>query len=146
MVDVTTSVQIARPAADVAAFACDPDNVPAWYAKITSVEWESPRPVEVGTRLAFVARFLGRTLRYTYVIRELTPGQRLVMSSDQGPFPMETTYTFTGQGTGTEMVLRNRGNPPGFAKLLAPVLSAAVRRANRKDLDRLKTVLEEGIR
>jgi uncharacterized protein YndB with AHSA1/START domain len=142
-VDVRTEIEIARPRVDVAAYAVDPDNAPAWYENIERVEWQTPPPLAVGSRVAFVARFLGRRLAYTYEIRELEPGERLVMSTAEGPFPMETTYTFETLPSGaTRMTLRNRGEPSGFAGVAAPVLAAAMRRANRKDLARVKAILE----
>jgi polyketide cyclase/dehydrase/lipid transport protein len=142
-VDVVTSVVIARPRDVVAAYAADPDNATAWYANIISVEWRSPRPLAIGTRVAFVARFLGRRLAYTYEIRDYRSGDRLVMSTDAGSFPMTTTYEWqdTADG-GTQMLLRNSGEPAGFGRVAAPVMAAAMRRANHKDLDRLKTILE----
>ncbi|MBF6182576.1 Predicted integral membrane protein [Nocardia otitidiscaviarum] len=142
-VDVATTIEIARPRAEVAAFAGDPDNATRWYTNIRSVQWLTAKPVGVGSRMAFVARFLGRELAYTYEVRELVPGERFVMSTAAGPFPMETTYTWedTADG-GTRMTLRNRGEPTGFAKIAAPVLVAAMRSANRKDLERLKELLE----
>jgi hypothetical protein len=93
-VDVVSETVIASDRADVAAYACDPDNATEWYENIASVEWRSPRPLVVGSRLAFVAKFLGRRLEYTYEVRELMPGERFVMSTAEGPFPMETTYGF----------------------------------------------------
>ena len=97
----------------------------------------------VGTRLAFIATFLGRRLSYTYEIRELEPGERLVMSTAQGPFPMETTYTWDDAGEGTtRMTLRNRGEPSGFAKVAAPVMARAMRRAMNGDLRRLSGILQ----
>ena len=142
-VDVETGIEIARPRADVAAYACDPDHATAWYENIKAVEWETPPPLAVGTRVAFAATFLGRRLAYTYEIAELVPGELLVMRTAQGPFPMETTYRFEdAPGGGTRMTLRNRGEPSGFAKVGAPVMAAAMRRANRKDLQALKRVLE----
>jgi uncharacterized protein YndB with AHSA1/START domain len=142
-VDVLTETTIDRPPADVAAYACDPDNATEWYENIKAVEWRSPRPLAVGTRLAFVASFLGRRLEYTYEVRELVPGERFVMSTSEGPFAMETTYTFEdADGGATRMTLRNRGEPSGFAKVAAPVMARAIRRANGKDLRRLKELLE----
>jgi uncharacterized membrane protein len=142
-VDVETAIVIDRPVAAVAAYAADPGNAPEWYVAIESVEWESPPPVAVGSRVAFVARFLGRRLAYTYEVVEHRPGERLVMRTAQGPFPMETTYTWSRVGdSATRMTLRNSGEPAGFAGLAAPVVAAAMRRANRKDLARLKSVLE----
>lgn len=108
-VDVVTEITIDRPRAEVAAYACEPDNATEWYANIETVQWRSPRPLAVGARLAFVARFLGRRLDYTYEVRELAPGERFVMSTEQGPFPMETTYAWEdAPGGATRMTLRNR--------------------------------------
>src|SRR5215210_6418455 len=143
-VDVVTEIELARPRADVAAYACEPDTATEWYENIESVEWRSSPPLAVGTRLAFVAKFLGRRLEYTYEVREYAPGERFVMSTAEGPFPMETTYTFVDAGGGTRMTLRNRGESAGFAKVAAPVVARAMRRANGKDLRRIKEILEAG--
>jgi hypothetical protein len=127
----------------VSAYAADLDNTTSWYENIERVEWKTSRPLEVGSRVAFVAQFLGRQLSYTYEVRELVPGERLVMSTAEGPFPMETTYTWSDAGAaGTRMTLRNRGDPAGFKRIAAPMMARAMRRANRKDLARLKEVLE----
>ena len=143
MVDVVTDTRIARPVEVVAAYAGDPSNAPEWYVNIESVEWKTPPPIRVGSQVEFVARFLGRTLRYTYEIVELVDGERLVMRTAEGPFPMETTYTWRPAGERTtEMTLRNRGEPAGFSRLVAPLMAPAMRRANRKDLARLKAILE----
>lgn len=142
-VDVETRIEIDRPREQVAAFASDPDNATAWYENIESVEWKTGPPLAVGSRIAFVARFLGRRLAYTYEVRELVPGERLVMSTADGLFPMETTYTWEDNGRGgTSMALRNRGEPAGFSRMVGPLLAGAMRRANRKDLERLKEILE----
>jgi uncharacterized protein YndB with AHSA1/START domain len=142
-VDVVVERTIPRPRSEVAAYAADPDNTTSWYANIKAVEWETPRPLAAGSRLAFIATFLGRRLSYTYEIRELVPGERLVMSTAQGPFPMQTTYTWEDAGeSATRMTLRNRGAPSGFKKIAAPVMARAMRRAMTKDLERLSAILE----
>jgi uncharacterized membrane protein len=144
-VDVQVEVVIDRPLVEVASYASDPANAPAWYANIDSVSWQTPPPVSVGARLDFVARFLGRTLSYTYEVEELDPQKRLVMRTADGPFPMETTYTWTEVSGGrTRMTLRNRGTPTGFARLTAPMMELAMRRATTTDLNRLKHLLEGG--
>lgn len=141
-VDVVTTVDISRPRDEVAAYAADPDNATRWYENIRSVEWGTAPPLAVGSRVAFVARFLGRRLAYTYEVLELVPGRRMVMSTAQGPFPMTTTYEWVDVPAGTRMTLRNAGEPSGFARAGAPVLARAMRRANEKDLQRLKELLE----
>ena len=142
-VDVLTEITIERPRDEVAAFAADPSNATTWYKNIKAVEWETTPPAVVGSRLRFRAHFLGRTLEYTYEVREIEPGARFVMATAQGPFPMETTYTWEDAGPGaTKMSLRNRGEPSGFAAVTAPVMARAMRRANQADLQRLKALLE----
>lgn len=143
MVDILTEIQIACPQDVVAEYASNPDNAPEWYVNINSAEWKTPKPLSVGSQVMFRAQFLGRELQYTYEITEYVPGEKLVMRTAEGPFPMETTYTWeTIEGGQTRMTLRNRGNPSGFSKLLAPFMKTAMRRANRKDLTLLKQILE----
>ncbi|WP_236828150.1 MULTISPECIES: SRPBCC family protein [unclassified Blastococcus] len=92
-VDVAVEAVIPHPREVVASYAGDPGNAPQWYADVVSVGWRTPPPDAVGSRVEFVARFLGRTLRYTCEVVELVTGERLVMCSADGPFPMETTCT-----------------------------------------------------
>lgn len=143
-VDVLTDIEIERPRSEVADYVSDPDNATAWYENIKKVEWKSPKALEVGAKVAFEARFMGRRrMAYTYEIKEYVPGQSLVMSTAAGPFPMETSYTFSETPSGATIVaLRNRGRPSGFGNLVAPAMAGAMKRANRKDLARLKSILE----
>jgi hypothetical protein len=140
-VDVSSEVVIRRPREPVAAFASDPNNVSRWYANIKSVEWKTAPPLRIGSQVAFVAHFLGRRMAYTYEVVEWVPGERFVMRTAEGPFPMETTYAWETTPEGTRMTLRNRGTPSGFSTLLAPFMAFAVRRANVKDLRALKALL-----
>lgn len=141
-VDVQVETTIARTPAEVAQYAGDPTNAPEWYANIKSIEWKTPPPVAVGSRMDFVAQFLGRRIAYTYEVVELVENESLVMRTADGPFPMETTYRWEPVEGGTRMTLRNRGNPSGFAQLTGPLMERAMRRATTKDLARLKSILE----
>ncbi len=144
MVDVTKEILITCPRESVAEFASDPDNAPLWYANIKSIEWKTPKPLKLGSQIAFKAQFLGRELAYVYEVVELVPGQKLVMRTADGPFPMETTYLWDAvDEKTTRMTLRNRGNPAGFSKLSAPFMSFSMGRANQKDLRLLKSLLEK---
>lgn len=142
-VDVKSEIIIRVPPERVAAFTADPQNAPLWYENIKSVNWVTPPPLTAGSRVAFVAHFLRRRLVYTYEIVDYLPGERLTMRTAEGPFPMETTYTWRRHGHDhTLMTLRNRGEPSGFSRLVAPLMATAVRRANKKDLLNLRRRLE----
>lgn len=143
MVDVYTEINIRRPIEEVSEFAANPDNAPEWYVNIDSAEWQTQKPLTIGSRVAFKAQFLGRKLAYIYEITEYIPGQKLVMKTADGPFPMETTYTWVAiDSNSTNMTLRNRGIPSGFSKILTPFISTMMTRANKKDLRKLKDTLE----
>jgi uncharacterized membrane protein len=142
-VDVLTEITIARPPSEVAAYAADPGNAPEWYENIESVTWRTEPPLRVGSEMTFAARFMRRRLSYVYRVVEYEPETRLRMSTIDGPFPMETTYTWSPEGRNeTRMTLRNRGGATGIMGLLAPLETIAVRRATNKDLRRLRAILE----
>lgn len=142
-VDVRTEATIAASPDVVASVASDPDRVRDWYTAISRVEWLTPPPLAAGTRLAFEARFLGRPLGYVYEVVELDLPRRMVMRTADGPVPMETAYTWEhGADGGTRMTIRNRGEPRGFGRLAGLVMAPAIRRANRRDLARLRDLVE----
>ena len=142
-VDVEVHTTIARPRSEVAAYCSDPDNATAWYANIKAVQWETAKPLALGSRFRFTSGFLGRTLEYTYEVVEMIPAEQFVMRSDGSPFPMETTYSWEdAEDGGTWMTVRNRGEPTAFIGLATPILATAIRRATSKDLARLKSILE----
>jgi len=145
MVDIQTEIVINQPVDVVSGYAMNPDKAPEWYVNIKSAEWKTNKPLTVGSQIAFTAEFLGKKLAYVYEVLELVPDRKLVMRTADGPFPMETTYTFEAiDSNTTKMKLRNRGNPSGFSKLLAPFMKMMMRRANKKDLKKIKTILERG--
>lgn len=142
-VNILSETIIEVPVHRVAAFAADPDRAPEWYTNIKSVHWQTAKPLTRNSRIAFTAYFLGRKMEYTYEVIEFTPGKKLVMQTTEGPFPMETTYTWQPvDDRPTWMTLRNRGIPNGFSALLTPLLKIAMKRANQKDLQMLKQILE----
>jgi uncharacterized membrane protein len=144
MVDVTTQIKIAAPIDKVAEYVTNPDNAPLWYINIKSVKWQTPKPLSIGTKITFIAHFLGKILTYTYEFTEVIPGEKVVMRTADGPFPMETTYSWKPiDNNDTLMVLRNAGKPNGFSKLMSPFIGIMMKKANKKDLMKLKSILEK---
>ena len=142
-VDVTATTAIERPLDEVVEFAGDPANAPTWYRRIRSATWVTDPPMRLGSRIEFRAHFLGRELRYVYEVVELTAGEQLAMRTVDGPFPMHTTYTWRPlSDRASFMAIRNHGEPAGVARLFAPLVAGAMRRAMRQDLAELKRILE----
>ena len=142
-VDVGSEILIERPPGIVSAYVSDPGNAPTWHEHITSAAWVTEQVAHVGSRIRIVVEFIGRKLDFTYDIVEFVPGEKIVMRSVEGPFAMETAYTFEETRDGhTRMTMRNHGELSGPSKLMAPVVTKALRSATEKDLTKLKQILE----
>jgi uncharacterized membrane protein len=143
MVNIFTEIIINKPLEVVADYATNPENAPEWYVNIKTAEWKTAKPLAVGSKVAFVAHFLGRKLAYTYEFIELIPREKVIMRTAEGPFPMKTTYTWSAiDSNTTKMTLQNQGQPTGFSKLFAPFIAKMMHKANHKDLMNLKNILE----
>ncbi len=101
------------------------------------VEWKTPKPLSAGSEIDFEAQFMDQTFKFTYQVTEYVPSESLVMSSTSAPFPMQTSYRFSDTAAGgTRVELRNAAHDPDIAN--------AIEIENRKDLARLKSIVENG--
>ena len=141
-IDVSASIEIARPSGDVAAFAMEAENDPAWIGGISSARRLTPGPTAIGTQVERVAHFLGRQIEYVMEVAEIDPGRRIVLRSIKSPFPMQVTYTFEPDAAGSQASVRVEGGPEGFMRHADSLMSLAVRRNLRRDVARLKEICE----
>ncbi|MEA2249197.1 MAG: hypothetical protein QOH46_3726 [Solirubrobacteraceae bacterium] len=142
-IDVTAAVHIRRPLPHVAAYMIDPRHDPEWIGGVREARALGDEPLGPGSRVARVARFLGRRIEYVNEIVALDAERCLDMRSVAAPFPMRITYSFVKKDGGTDVRNRVRGDVHGFFALFGPLLAPLVRRSVQRDLERLRDLLED---
>jgi hypothetical protein len=140
-IDVVAEVQIRRPREQVAAYMSDPANDREWIGGLREARLLGEGPLREGSRVARVASFMGRRVEYVNEITALRPGSVLEMRSVKAPFPMQITYTFEDRDGGTLVRNHVRGGG-GLLSPGSPLFAPFVRRNVRRDLERLRDLLE----
>lgn len=123
-----------RPVEEVWARLVDLDRAPAWMAGVDRLRVLGP--VAAGTAVVFTARGKDRTSTIT----DVSPGRSLTLRSVQGGVTADYVYTCApltgGRGAGaTRVQLVARTRMTGPVRLLGPVVRAAIRRADRGQVD-----------
>ena len=143
--DVTASLVIDVPPADVAKIQFDPTRDPEWIGGVDRIELVTPPPLAVGSQVRRIGGFLGRKIVWRMRVESLEPDRLVAMHALESPFPMDVDYQLEpADGGRTRASIRIRGSGgsvyglPGF--LQAPM----VRRSVQSDLRRLKRIVEAG--
>lgn len=145
MTDISTSIEIARPAEEVFAFVADMANNPDWQKGQQSCEWTSEPPLRLGSTYDQTASFLGKTITSSFEVTEYEHGHRIRIVSTQGSMPIDVTRTVEPLGPDRCRVgARVRGTAPRAMRLLGPLLDRMVRSSVEKDYRRLRDLLERG--
>ncbi len=143
-VRVAESIEINRAPLDVWTAIADCSFDPKWREGLSEMARDHAGGPAVGTKVHEVVRSSGRTDMVDAVVTDLNPG---------------VSYRFSGSGTigglsGARTVQPNGSSgavftyeielePKGGTRLLRPVLGPMVRSRLKKDLIRLKALLEE---
>lgn len=147
MIEVTSQVDIARPAGEVFAFLADASNNPQWQKGMRSCQWLGDGPIEVGSQYRQEAAFLGRPVRSLFEVVAYEPegpNRTITIRTIESTFPIEVTRSVTDLGGGRcRAQARIRGGPEGVVgRLLAPLTLRMVQRSVSGDYNRLRTQLE----
>jgi uncharacterized membrane protein len=141
-IDVTVSVTIGVPRAEVATYVIDHRHDPVWIGGIAESELLGDPPIAVGSQVRRVASFLGKRIEYVNEVTTLEPDRLLEMRSVKSPFPMVVTYAFEDAPGGTATSVRVQGDPSAWYRIAGPLLARQVRSNVRGDLERLRGILE----
>ncbi|MBB4661325.1 SRPBCC family protein [Conexibacter arvalis] len=145
MIDFTIETEIARPPADVFAYATDPAKLPSWQAGTVSSEVEGGGPVALGARLREVHRAPGgRELRSLVVVAAFDPPRRFDLHVVEGALPVDADLHFAPvrDGSATHLSFHAHGQPTGAMRLMEPLLARRLRRQFDADCATLKRELE----
>ena len=143
MTDISASIEIARPAAEVFAYIANMANNPRWQRGQQSCEWTSEPPLRLGSTYDQVASFLGKTIRSSFEVTEFEPGHRIRIVSTGGTMPIDVTRTVEALDVGRcQVSARVRGEAPRAMRLLGPLLDRMVRSSVQRDYARLREILE----
>jgi hypothetical protein len=142
MVHVEAAIDIARPLAEVFAFAADPANDAAWNDPIVATQILTPGVSGVGLRFRHTARFLGKQFETTGEVIDYEPDVRACVRTVGGPLESTGCRHFTAIDGGTRLSVRLDGSARGVLRLGEAVASKAAQRQLEHDLAQLKALLE----
>ena len=134
----TARTTIARPANQVWEALVDWDSAQNW---MRDVEWlRADGATEVGTRLTFRSRGKDRPS----TIAGVEPGQSILLRSQQGGVTADYHYNVEAVDEATTNVeLTAECATTGAWRIVGPLLRAAMRRADRGQLDNFKRHIEK---
>lgn len=137
---------IARPAGEVWAHLLAIQRTPAWRTHLESVEWAQPGPPQVGSRIEVTTSLLWyRSVRMVCEVTRLDADAGVfAYRVIEGPATTENEYRVTSEGGGTRFEMQGRVRLDStLIRLTAPILKLARDRMGRREVARLKELLEQ---
>lgn len=142
---IESEIQVTRPPAEVFQYIAHAEYLPQYVTDFESVSQVSEGAPAVGTEYSYRMR---RGAKGTFQWTRFEPDSRLEWHGPAvkaGPGSMEPAgwweLTQTANGTNVKLVMAPA--PGGLFKLLAPLMSAGMRKGNAKALELLKQQLEQ---
>jgi uncharacterized protein YndB with AHSA1/START domain len=143
---IESEISVDRPRAEVFGYIAHAEYLPQYVTDFSSVSQVSEGEPGVGTQYSYkMARGGEGTFQWT----RFEPESHLEWHGPAvkaGPGSMEPAgwWELSDTASGTNVKLVMAPTPGGLFKLLAPFMSAGMRKGNAQALDRLKQQLERG--
>jgi uncharacterized protein YndB with AHSA1/START domain len=135
---------IERPVPEVFAGLVNFDRVPDWNSGVVQVRWEPGPPLDVGTTIVYVGKFLGRSFESPSEVTEYVPDVKYSSRTTSGPFDLEVENTLEPVDGGTRITSLFRGESRGFFKVAEPVMVRLAKNQFETSTDNFKALLEAG--
>jgi uncharacterized protein YndB with AHSA1/START domain len=145
MPTIEESTEIARPRAEVFAYATDPDNITVWQSNVQDYAQESAGERDKGARDRGVVRVAGKKIEFTQEVAEWAPPTRSVMRSLDAPMSWELEMRFEELGPSrTRVTMHQEAGELGgfFGRLGDALVTRMYSRDVRSNLENLKELLE----
>jgi carbon monoxide dehydrogenase subunit G len=145
MPHVEEEIVIERPPEDVFAFVTTPENDHEWVSTAVERQREKEGPIEIGSRIRAVDKFLGRRIESTLEVTEHEPNTRSAIRLE-GPISARGSYLLEPMDGRTRFrwILDADAGLGGLylGRVTDPLVTFVFRRRVRSDLRRLKDALE----
>jgi uncharacterized protein YndB with AHSA1/START domain len=143
MIEFTVETEIARPVAEVFAYATDPSKLATWQTNTVSAVAEQDGPLGLGTRLREVHRAPGgKQLASLVEVSEYEPDRTFALRMIEGALPIDARLTFEPTERGTRLRFAANGQPTGSMRLAQPLLRLTLKRQLTGYCATLQRVLE----
>jgi carbon monoxide dehydrogenase subunit G len=140
VVRIELTIDVARPAEEVFAHLVDLDRIPEWQE--SAVESRADEPLAEGVRIFECRRALGREVHSELEVTEFDRPRQLTLKTLKGPVKFTVDHRLAEADGGTRLTVVAAGKAGGLMRLGEPMLARTVEAEMRKDLDRLKELLE----
>ncbi|MGA9290692.1 MAG: SRPBCC family protein [Anaerobacillus sp.] len=141
-IEIKTSIIIERPPEEVFNYIADFENNPEWQSGMTHARFTSSGKLREGSTYEQVAKFLGKEIHTTFVVRQYNPYHKIQIESIKSTFPIKVTREVQVRSNGCIVSALVEGNPGTLFSLARPLLRKIVQRSVKKDYDNLKRILE----
>jgi uncharacterized protein YndB with AHSA1/START domain len=142
MIEFETSVSVERPIEEVFAFVSNPLLFPRWNSAVQAVHCTAGEPGEPGSTYS-MERDLpqGRVENDLEILDRKQPSEFAIRTTS-GPTPFLYRYRFKANAGSTTIALSAEVELAGFAHLVGPLATRAVKRGVDANFSTLKAILE----
>ncbi len=143
MISIRNEIVINKPILEVSNYASDPTNSIKWCKRIISVQWKTPKPIQLNSKISYKSKFMGGLISYTYEVVFFQENKKLMVKIKEGVLPLSTTFHWNSiDENSTIMTITTVGKPKMFSSILSPFVSLVMKQRSQKDLKKLKETLE----
>jgi uncharacterized membrane protein len=142
MAKVDHTFTVDAPATVVFEYLTDLERGPVWQSSLLEAHLSPEGPIQKGTEIREVRKFLGRKMESTVEVTEFEPDRLFGGRVLSGPVPWEFLYRFEEANGSTRVDFQMEGEPGWFFKLAEPLVVRTVEKQLVADLSTLKELVE----